>query len=135
MAEKNGFNNNKFTSSSHECHLGAVVKELLVHADKPGSTPGHAVLGFIVIPFFLGGGLCLLTLFFLLACFPLFLLLTPLITHLDQYIFQAQVRSLILEKGLQKLLIFILAKELTTRKKRSAVKTCPPLKQLKFFQC
>ena len=80
-------------------------------------------------------GLCLLTLFFLLACFPLFLLLTPLITHLDQYIFEAQVRSLILEKGLQKLLIFILAKELTTRKKRSAVKTCPPLRQLKFFQC
>ena len=34
MAEKNGFNNNKFTSSSHECHLGAVVKELLVRADK-----------------------------------------------------------------------------------------------------
>ena len=53
MAEKNGFNNNKFTSSSHECHLGAVVKELLVRADKPGSTPGHAVLCFIVIPFFL----------------------------------------------------------------------------------
>ena len=52
MAEKNGFNNNKFTSSSHECHLGAVVKELLVRADKPGSTAGHAVLCFIVIPFF-----------------------------------------------------------------------------------
>ena len=54
MAEKNGFNNNKFTSSwsSHECHLGAVVKELLVRADKPGSTPAHAVLCFIVIPFF-----------------------------------------------------------------------------------
>ena len=89
MAEKNGFNNNKFTSSNHECHLGAVVKELLVRADKPGSTPGHAVLCFIVIPFFFFFffGLCLLTLFFLLACFPLFLLLTPLITHLDQYIF------------------------------------------------
>ena len=79
--------------------------------------------------FFLFG---LLTLFFLLACFPLFLLLTPLITHLDQYIFKARVRSLILEKGFQKLLTFILAK-LTTRKKRSAVKTCPPLKQLNFF--
>ena len=30
-----------------------MVKELLVRADKPGSTPGHAVLCFIVIPFFL----------------------------------------------------------------------------------
>ena len=29
-----------------------MVKELLVRADKPGSTPGHAVLCFIVIPFF-----------------------------------------------------------------------------------
>ena len=32
-------------------------------------------------------GPCFLTLLFLLACFPLFLLLTLLIVHLDQYIF------------------------------------------------
>ena len=30
--------------------------------------------------------LCFLTLFFLSACFPLFLLLTLLIMHLDQYV-------------------------------------------------
>ena len=33
------------------CHCGAVVKELLARADKPGSTPGDAVFCFFV-PFF-----------------------------------------------------------------------------------
>ena len=33
------------------CHRGAVVKELLERADKPGSTPGDAVFCFFV-PFF-----------------------------------------------------------------------------------
>ena len=44
------------------CHCGAVVKELLARADKPGSTPGDAVFCFFVPIFF-----CLvsvLTLFF-----------------------------------------------------------------------
>ena len=65
-----------------------MVKELLSCADKPGSTPGDAVSCFLV-PFlliFFQFSLCLLTLFFLLACFPLFLLLTLLIMHFDQYI-------------------------------------------------
>ena len=34
------------------CHCGAVVKELLAHADKPGSTPGDAVFCFFVPVFF-----------------------------------------------------------------------------------
>ena len=29
------------------CHCGAVVKELLARADKPGSTPGDAVFCFL----------------------------------------------------------------------------------------
>ena len=33
------------------CHCGAVVKELLAPADKPGSTPGDTVFCFFV-PFF-----------------------------------------------------------------------------------
>ena len=33
------------------CHCGAVVKELLARADKPGSTPGYDVFCFFV-PFF-----------------------------------------------------------------------------------
>ena len=34
------------------CHCCVVVKELLARADKPGSTPGHAVFCFLVVPFF-----------------------------------------------------------------------------------
>ena len=37
------------------CHCGAVVKELLAPADKPGSTPGDAVFCFFVPCFFLFG--------------------------------------------------------------------------------
>ena len=72
------------------CPCDAVVKELLAYADKPGSAPGDAVFCFLVAPFFFFlFGPCFLTLFFLLARFSLFLLLTMLIMHLDQYTFQA----------------------------------------------
>ena len=30
------------------CHCGAVIKELLARADKPGSTPGDAVFCFFL---------------------------------------------------------------------------------------
>ena len=63
-------------------------RSCFARADKPGSTPCDAVFCFLVVPlFFLLFGLCFLALFFLLACFPLFLLLTLLFMHLDQYIF------------------------------------------------
>ena len=52
-----------------------------LRADKAGSTPGDTVFCFFV-PFFF-----FKTLFFLLAFFSLFLLLTLLVMHLDQYIF------------------------------------------------
>ena len=68
------------------CHCGAVVKELLERADKPGSTPGDAVFCFFV-PFFFSAWSLFFTQFFLLAFFSLFLLLTLLVMHLDQYIF------------------------------------------------
>ena len=45
---------------------GAVVKELLGHADKPGSTPGDALFYFFVPVFFSLWSL-FLTLFFLKA--------------------------------------------------------------------
>ena len=47
------------------CHCGAVVKELLERADKPGSTPGDAVFCVFVPFLFLFG--FFLTLFFLKA--------------------------------------------------------------------
>ena len=59
--------------------LWCSVKELLALADKPGSTPGDAV--------FLFGGLDFFKTIFSFGLFSLFLLLTLLVMHLDQYIF------------------------------------------------
>ena len=42
----------KINFSYHAGHCGAVVKELLARADKPGSTPGNNVFCFFV-PFLL----------------------------------------------------------------------------------
>ena len=41
----------KIIFSNHVCHCGAVVKEFLSRAEKPGSTPGDAAFCFFV-PFF-----------------------------------------------------------------------------------
>ena len=61
---------------------GAVVKEVLAPADKPGSTPGNAVFCFFV-PFFFLFGLFFNTIF-PFGLFSLFLLLTLPVMHLDQ---------------------------------------------------
>ena len=101
MEEKNGFDITKL-------YCGAVVKGLLERAN-----PGDAVFCFFE-PFFFLFSPCFLMLFFLSECFPLLILtqlvLTLLIMHLDHYIFSALVRSFILQKGFQELLICILAK-------------------------
>ena len=68
------------------CHCGAVVKELLARADKRGSTPS-TLFSVSLYRFFFSVWSLFLTLFFLLPCFPLFLMLTLLIMHIDQYIF------------------------------------------------
>ena len=71
---------------NHVCHCGAVVKELFERADKPGSTLGDSVFCFFV-PFFL----CLVFFFkhyiSFFFFFSLFLTLTLLVMHLDQYVF------------------------------------------------
>ena len=59
------------------CHCGAVVKEVLAPADKPGSTPGNAVFCFFV-PFFLSVWFLFNTIF-PFGLFSLFLLLTLLV--------------------------------------------------------
>ena len=54
------------------CHCGAVVKELLARADKPGSTPGDAVFCFFV-PFFF----CLASFFqYCFSFWPFFFILS-----------------------------------------------------------
>ena len=68
------------------CHCGAVVKELLARADKRGLTPSTLFSVSLYRFFFF----CLVFVFntiFLLPCLPLFLMLTLLIMHIDQYIF------------------------------------------------
>ena len=52
------FKYDKIDFSNRVCHWGAVVKELLERADKPGSTPGDAVFFFFVLFF-----LCLVSIF------------------------------------------------------------------------
>ena len=87
MAEKNGFDITKSMFQNMVCvwHCGA--KEVLAPADEPGSTPGDAIFCFFVSFFFFLFSLCFLVLFCLLGCFSLFVPLTLLIMHLDQYIF------------------------------------------------
>ena len=41
----------KINFQNHVCHCGAVVKEFLARADKPGSTPGDAAFC-LFLPFF-----------------------------------------------------------------------------------
>ena len=50
MAEKNCFND-KINFSNHVRQCGAMVKQLLARAAKPGSTPGAAVYC-LCVPFF-----------------------------------------------------------------------------------
>ena len=50
---KNGFDTYNKTNFSYQvCHCGAVVKELLACADRPGSTAGDAVFCFFAAFFF-----------------------------------------------------------------------------------
>ena len=121
------------------CHRGAVVKELLKREDKPGSTPGNAVFCFF-IPFFFFPPVWSL---FFNTIFPFglffFILTADPAGHALGSIIYFEVRSFILEKVFQKLVICIPAK-LTTRKKKKKIKTSiktsrhvHPLKQLIFF--
>ena len=66
MAEKNCFDMTKLIFQIM-CHCGAVVKELLERADKPGSTPDDVIFCFFV-PFFL----CLVSFFNTIFPFGLF---------------------------------------------------------------
>ena len=58
-------------------------------------------------------------------------MLTLLVMHLDQYIFQAKVRTFILEKGFEKLYW----PSLRLEKNHKLSRHVPPLKQLNFFHC
>ena len=74
----------KINISNHAGHCGAVVKELLARADKPGSTPGDAVFCSFVPPIFFFPAWSLLLKWPVFGLFSLFLLLILLVMHLDQ---------------------------------------------------
>ena len=73
------FRYDKINVSNHVCHCGAVVKEFLARADKPGST---TLLFCFFVPFFFP---CLVyffnTIFPFGLFFSLFLLQTPPVQH------------------------------------------------------
>ena len=82
MAEKNCFDMTKLLFQIMCVTVVQWSRNCFECADKPGSTPGDAVFCFFVQFFFLFG------LFFFNTIFPsLFLLLTLLVMHLDQYKF------------------------------------------------
>ena len=93
-AEKNGFDiTNLIFQNIYVWQCGAAVKELLAAADA------FSVSLYRFFPFFFLFSLCFLARFFLLACFSLFVLLTLLIMHLDQYIFLSFSPELYFRKG------------------------------------
>ena len=101
-------------------YCGAVVKELLERAKKPGSTPGDTVFCFSV-PF-----LSLFSLIFLNAIFPFdlffFILNTDPARHAPGsiYILSLSPKS---------------TGQAYDQKKNQLSRHVPPLKQLNFFQC
>ena len=125
----------KIFFSNHVCHRGAVVKELLKREDKPGSTPGNAVFCFF-IPFFFFS--CLVS-FFFNTIFPFglffFILNADPAGHALGSIIYFEVRSFILKKVFQKLLICIPArkKKKKKKKKNKLSRHVQPLKQRIFF--
>ena len=86
------------------CQCGAMVKELLARADKPGSTHVDAAFFLFLCTVFFSVWSLFLTLFFLLAFFSLFLLLTLPVIHLDQYIFLSLNQEFYFGKGISKAL-------------------------------
>ena len=128
----------KIFFSNHVCHRGAVVKELLKREDKPGSTPGNAVFCFF-IPFFFF--FLLFGLFFFNTIFPFglffFILNADPAGHALGSIIYFEVRSFILKKVFQKLLICIPArkkkKKKKKKKKNKRSRHVHPLKQLIFL--
>ena len=141
--------NDKINFWNHVCHCGAVVKELLARADKPGSSPGDPIFCLFVpfFDFFFCFFVCLffsfrlsfLTLFLLLALFSLFLLLTLLVMHLDQYILSLSP-EFYFGKGTSKALDLHTdqaydQKKNNNKKKHNLSRHVAPLKQLNIFQC
>ena len=123
----------KINFSNHVCHCGAVVKEFLARADKPGSTPGNAAF-FFYVPFFP----CLayfLTLFFLSAFFFLYSYCRPCWSCTWINIYFKLKSGVLFWKRDFKSSWSAYWPSLRPDKNHKLSRHVPPLKQLNFFQC
>ena len=102
------------SAENHVCHCGAVVKEWLARADKPGSTPGDAVFCFAAPFFFFSVKSLFLNTIFPFGLFSFIVTADSAGHALGSIYILSLSPEFILEKGFQKLCICILAK-LTTR--------------------
>ena len=96
------------------CHYGAVVKEFLACADKPGSTPSDAAFSFFVSFFFFPVWSIFFHTIFSFGLFFFILTADPAGHALGSIYILSLSAEVYFGKGIQKLLICILAK-LTTR--------------------
>ena len=116
------------------CHCGAVVKELLERADKPGSTPDDVVFCFFVLFF------SLFSLSFFNTIFPFGLFFFVLNADPAGYALGSiYILSLSPEfyfgKGISKALDLHTGQAYDQKKTHKPSRHAPPLKQLNFFQC
>ena len=115
------------------CHCGAVVKELLAPADKPGSTPGDAVFCFFV-PFFPVGSL--FNIIFPFGFFFFILTADPAGHALGSIYILSLSPEFYFGKGISKALDLHTVQAYNQKKKNHKLsRHVPPLKQLNFFQC
>ena len=125
----------KINFSNHVCQCGAVVKELLTRAEKPGSTPVDAAFFLFLCTIFF---FCLVSFFntiFPFGLFSLFLLQTLLVMHLDQYIYFKLKSGGLFWKRDTKTLDLHTGQAYDQIKKHKLSRHVPPLKRVIFFQC
>ena len=116
------------------CHCGAVVKELLARADKPGSTPGDAVFCFFVPFFFFLFGLFFNTIF-PFGLFFFILTADPAGHALGSIYILSLSPEFYFGKGISKALDLHTGQAYDQKKNHKLSRHVPALKQRIFFQC
>ena len=117
------------------CHCGAVVKELLERAEKPGSTPGDVVFCFFVPFFFFLFGLFFNTIF-PFGLFVFILTADPPGHALGSIYILSLSPEFYFGKGISNPLDLHTGQAYDQKKKHIKLSRHDPrLKQLDFFQC
>ena len=123
----------KINFSNHVCHYGAVVKEFLACADKPGSTPSDAAFSFFVLFFFSGLVYFFSHYFFFWPYFP-YSYCRPCwsCTWINIY-FKLKSGGLFWKRDTKTLDLRAYWPSLRPDKKHKLSRHVPPLKQVNFF--